>query len=343
MILTPIKILISTANKKAFLLIKDILGKHFELIFAPDASTTLKTVFNDKVSLILLDTVQNIDIGCESLFELLYGINETKHIPIIIMSQERGVFTFNNYGLNCEMYTHLKLMENVEKLLLRNTNYFDRNEDIQNFVSSLILALESKDKYSRNHSARVARYATQIAKDIDSSKDFLTAINLAGLFHDIGKIGIPDDVLLKPDHLSNEEFNIIKSHPEKSERICAPIKAFDKLLAIIRGHHERYDGRGYPDHLKGEDIPIEARIIAVADAFDALTSNRAYRHAYEIERVVEILKKNAGTQWDKDIIDCFLANFEEKKMIEVLRQTPFISFSKQENLIEGTIFDKRKI
>lgn len=334
------KILIATTNSNVFFNIQKQLKNKYQVIPSYEITDTLKRLFNDKISLLILDNNTNTKIGNKTLYSFLYEINELKKIPVIILDNSPLGLQFSNYGYQSS-YKIKDLDENIESAILESDNFLKDNEDIQSFISSLILALESKDEYSRNHSARVAKYAEQLAKDMNQSKEFVSLVHMAGLFHDIGKIGIPDTILLKPGSLTNSEFDIIKTHPEKSENICAPIKIFSKLLPIVRAHHERYDGTGYPDKLKGENIPIESRIIAVADAFDALTSNRAYRNAFSMEKVLSIMNDNAGTQWDEDIIKVFLDNFEESKIETLLRQTPTLNFSNKENLITGTIFSQK--
>lgn len=335
------KILVATSNLHAINAIKRQLNKKYQIINSISMNDTIKKIFNESVSLILLDTKQNGNIGKQDLYSLLYDINMTKKIPIIMMDVRKGNIKFNTHGFDIDSQTYgiQELDERMEDVLIHSSSYYTDNEDVQNFMSSLILALESKDEYSKNHSARVAKYATQLAKDMNSSKNFVHTVNMSGWFHDIGKISIPDSILLKPGRLTDDEFAIIQRHPVVSEKICAPIKVFDRFLPIIRGHHERVDGRGYPDGLRGAKIPLEARIIAVADTFDALTSNRSYRKALSMERVLQIMKDGAGTQWDADVVTCFLYYFNPERMANILRQSTSINFTRQENLIRGTIFD----
>ena len=340
MISSALRILVATPNIDLYNKITSLLSRYgFSLIiYSGDVNTTIKLALNEKISLIILDTRQNVPVGTQSLYELLYELNVTKKIPIITMAQRRETVLFKNYGIT-NSYTFDCLPEKVEEIFAHKNPYFDSNEEIEHFISSLVIALESKDAYSKNHSARVAKYASLIAEDMGKNKEFISDVNVAGLFHDLGKIGVPDSILLKPSQLTNEEFSIIKQHPAQSERICAPIKVFDKLLPIIRGHHERIDGNGYPDGLRGEEIPEKARIIAIADAFDALTSNRAYRKAFDLNKVLDILYSNSGKQWDKDIMKCFLDRFDEVRLARLLKQNSVNIFTKSENLIAGTIFD----
>lgn len=343
MISSALRVLVATPNVNLYNKIANLLGRfgYPHVIYSGEPNTTIKLVLNEKISLLILDTKQNVSIGNQSLYDLLYEINATKRIPIITMAQRREALFFKNYGIT-NSYTFEYLPEKVEEIFAHKNPYFDSNEEIEHFISSLVLALESKDVYSRNHSARVAKYASMIAEDMGKNKEFISNTNVAGLFHDLGKIGVPDSVLLKPGRLTDGEFKIIQQHPEQSEKICAPIKGFDRLLPIIRGHHERFDGNGYPDGLRGFCIPEEARIIAIADAFDALTSNRAYRKAFNMDKVLEILHDNSGTQWDGEIMKLFLDRFDENRLKRLLTQTPVDNFSKSENLIAGTIFDEYK-
>lgn len=340
MITSALRILVATPNIDLYNKITSLLNRHGYslIIYSGDVNTTIKLALNEKISLIILDTKQNVPVGTQSLYELLYDLNITKRIPIITMAQRKETVLFKNYGIT-NSYTFDCLLEKVEEIFAHKNPYFDSNEEIEHFISSLVIALESKDAYSRNHSARVAKYASLIAEDMGKNKEFISDVNVAGLFHDLGKIGVPDRVLLKPGRLNDDEFNIIKQHPAQSERICAPIKVFDRLLPIIRGHHERFDGTGYPDRIRGEEIPEAARIIAIADAFDALTSNRAYRKAFDLDKVLDILYSNSGKQWDKEIMKLFLDKFDQARLTRLLKQNSVDIFSKSENLIEGTIFD----
>lgn len=165
-------------------------------------------------------------------------------------------------------------------------------------VHSLADAIDAKDAYTKGHSGRVADYSREIAKRFGYSAERQEEIYMMGLLHDVGKIGVPDEVINKPGKLTDEEFAKIKTHPGRGARILENIKEMPKLATGARWHHERYDGRGYPDGLAGENIPEEARIIAVADAYDAMTSHRSYRDVIPQEVVKGELEKGAGTQFD---------------------------------------------
>lgn len=165
-------------------------------------------------------------------------------------------------------------------------------------VHTLADAIDAKDAYTKGHSGRVADYSREIAKRAGYSFERQEEIYMMGLLHDVGKIGVPDAVINKPGRLTDEEFEKIKTHPVRGDKILRNIEEMPKLAIGARWHHERFDGRGYPDGLSGEEIPEEARIIAVADAYDAMTSNRSYRGFIPQDVVKEELEKGSGTQFD---------------------------------------------
>ena len=165
-------------------------------------------------------------------------------------------------------------------------------------VETLAEAIDAKDTYTHGHSKRVAEYSQEIAKRSGMSDEACRSIYMMGLLHDVGKIGIPDAVINKPGKLTDEEYGLIKNHPPKGSKILSNIEEMPELATGAHWHHERYDGRGYPDGLKGENIPEEARIIAVADAYDAMTSFRSYRGVMPQEAVREQIEKGKGSQFD---------------------------------------------
>ncbi len=170
---------------------------------------------------------------------------------------------------------------------------------------SLTAAIDAKDAYTFGHSERVARASVELGRELGLQEDELSDIYLAGLLHDIGKIGVRDEVLTKRGPLTDEEFKHIQQHPVIGHRILADVHAISHLLPGVLYHHERYDGRGYPEGLKGDGIPLLARILAVADSFDAMNTSRPYRTAMPPDRVDQILHQGAGTQWDPLIIDAY--------------------------------------
>ena len=173
-------------------------------------------------------------------------------------------------------------------------------------IQTLRYTVEAKDTYTRGHSDRVSEYSILIGKKLGLSEDDIKRLRIGGLFHDIGKIGVPDNILQKNGKLSDDEYSEIKNHPTIGAHILSTASIFKDILPIVKYHHERYDGRGYPEQLKGENIPYLARITAVADTFDAMTSKRVYREAITLDKVIEEIRSCRGTQFDSTIADAFL-------------------------------------
>jgi HD-GYP domain-containing protein (c-di-GMP phosphodiesterase class II) len=174
---------------------------------------------------------------------------------------------------------------------------------------ALSLAIEARDPYTRGHSARVTEFALAIARRLDAGDEVVEAIAVGGPLHDIGKVGIPDEVLLKPGPLDADEFGLIREHPRSGAELINGIPAFHTAMSCVLHHHERWDGGGYPHQLSGDEIPLAARILAVADAFDAMISTRPYRHALGPRDAVREVERCAGSQFDPEVADAFAAAF----------------------------------
>ncbi len=194
--------------------------------------------------------------------------------------------------------------DNLEKKVFEQTMII--NDFYLRSIQSLVKALEAKDSYTRGHSERVTFYSLELAKGLGKSVD-MEKLRSAGILHDLGKIGIPETILNKPGRLENEEFVIVKKHPSMGVQILEPIESLKGVFPVIMHHHERFDGKGYPSGLQGAKIPIEARILAIADTYDAMTSNRAYRGALSPQQAVEEIDKFAGSQFDPDLASKFMA------------------------------------
>ena len=187
-----------------------------------------------------------------------------------------------------------------------NESYKDLEDLFMKFIVVMVNALDAKSPWTKGHSERVSIYAEQIAMEIIMDEEEIKDIKLAGLLHDIGKIATYDYLLDKPKGLTNEEYEIVKKHPVQGVNILKEIKQLNEILPLIRYHHERIDGKGYPDKLKGSRIPLGARILHVADSFDSMTSDRPYRPAPGIEYALSELQNNSGTQFDEKVVDAFM-------------------------------------
>jgi HD-GYP domain-containing protein (c-di-GMP phosphodiesterase class II) len=199
---------------------------------------------------------------------------------------------------------------------LHNILLFHEQEDLLiAFVRSLVSSLDAKDSYTRGHSERVALVARRLAQQLGVSPREQEDIHLAALLHDIGKIGVEDAILGKPGRLTEAEFRKLQLHPVIGHDILQGLKNLQHILPGVRNHHENYDGKGYPDRLKGEDIPLMARILAVADAFDAMGSDRPYRGGMPLEQIERILVEGSGSQWDARVIRAYFAAREDIRRI----------------------------
>lgn len=191
--------------------------------------------------------------------------------------------------------------------LINQRQYHEIEQMFEGMTQSLVSALDAKDAYTCGHSSRVSDLAVELALRLGFDDDGVNRIRMAGILHDIGKIGVEDSVLRKPGKLTAMEFEQIKQHPVLGYEILSGIRPFRKILPAVRHHHETWDGTGYPDGLVGEMIPRDAQILAVADAFDAMTSDRPYRKGMPLERVIEIFRQGRGTQWSSDVVDVLLS------------------------------------
>jgi putative nucleotidyltransferase with HDIG domain len=190
----------------------------------------------------------------------------------------------------------------LQKLVLKE----DHERNLVDTITAFVNAIESKDPYLKGHSARVALYATAIARAMGLDEDTVQVVSRGAMLHDLGKLSIMDTVLRKPERLTDDEFSLIKAHPVVGERILKPLRFLAREACAVRHHHEWFDGSGYPDGLRGEDIPLAARIVTVADVFDAVTSNRPYRTPLPVEAARDEIVRGRGTHFDPQVVDAFL-------------------------------------
>lgn len=230
-------------------------------------------------------------------------------VPLLTKGQVIGVM---HLGRNNEIFTEEELhffamLADQASVAIENAKmYRSVKEGHLQTIQALAKAIDAKDSYTRGHSDRVTEYAVAIAHELDISDRETEMIKQAGLLHDIGKIGLPEAILNKPYKLSLGEFDEIRKHPSIGSDIIAPISFYPMVKKYVRHHHEKFDGSGYPDRIKGEDIPLGARILAVADAYDAMTSDRSYRNRLSPETAIKELQRYSGTQFDPVIVEAFV-------------------------------------
>jgi putative nucleotidyltransferase with HDIG domain len=261
---------------------------------------------NRDLAVILVTGAPDIDAALEAMRLGAYDhLSKPLNLAALEMTVDRALETKRLIEENRE-YQH-----NLESMVKERTKQLSAaNEDLRRLftgsIKALAQALEAKDEYTQGHSARVAKESVNIARYLSLSDAEVQRVWLAGYLHDIGKIGIRETVLNKPGKLDEEEWNLIQQHPVVAGKILGPIPELSDIIDIIVHHHERYDGSGYPDGLDGSSIPLGARILSVADAYDALTSRRPYRDALASEEAHRILEAAAGTQFDPVIARAFL-------------------------------------
>lgn len=240
-------------------------------------------------------------------------------VPLIAKEEAIGVLTV--YSTRKQRYTQdqvnlLSALADQAAIAVSNAKL---HEEIHNSflrtVKALAAAVDAKDPYTKGHSEAVVKYALEIGRELGLSQEEIESLEIAALLHDIGKIGIKEEVLLKPGKLNEEEWRVIKEHPSISAKILGPVEFPEIIMLAVRLHHEQVDGKGYPDGLSEEEIPLHASIIKVADAFDAMTSDRPYRKALSVEVAIEELKKGAGTQFHPKIVETFIKILERKQII----------------------------
>lgn len=233
-------------------------------------------------------------------------VDGIRHISEGDLQYEVKIKSSNEIGELAKSFNQMakNLFESRKKLL----DYFYR------MVQSFVRILEAKDTYTRGHSERVAEYAEKIALGMRLSAERVKLVKETALLHDIGKIGIQENILNKPGKLTNEEWELIRKHPELGEEILKPVVLTDEMLAIVRSHHERYDSKGYPDKISGENINLLAAIVSVADTYDAMTSPRAYRPALSKTHAIDEVKKNSGTQFHPKVVEAFLEILDKEPL-----------------------------
>jgi HD-GYP domain-containing protein (c-di-GMP phosphodiesterase class II) len=237
-------------------------------------------------------------------------------LPVFLQEKLSAVIAFGHSEPMTQSEEDLNLarqMADQVAVALSNSNLIQELNRLNwGTLKALARTVDAKSSWTAGHSERVADIALKIGKSLGLQPKELINLQRAAFLHDIGKIGVPVAVLDKPGKLSHEEFSIIKAHPRMGGRILEPIKAYDEIIPMVVEHHERFDGKGYPDGLNGTSISLGARILAVADVFDALKSDRPYRHGMPFEQVIEIIKQEAGQQFDPDIVNAFLTVVEWK-------------------------------
>jgi putative two-component system response regulator len=317
-------------------------GCGYDCGVASNGTDGLNRALDEEWDLILSDIVMPGLTGIE-LVRLMKSMKSS--IPIVMISAERKSstvqsafregaydFIFKPFNLDELDITVLRALErgrlvreNEQYRLTLESRVAEQAERIRSLsigsIIALARALEAKDSYTNGHSQRVAEYSVLIAKQMGLDNNAQEQIRITGQLHDIGKIGLRESILNKPGRLTDEEFEMMRNHPMVGSEILRPVVMDECVICGVRHHHERFDGKGYPDKLVGEQIPLEARILAVADTFDAMTTNRAYRTSLGYEKAVAEIERCSGTQFDPGVAAAFIS-IEREQIDQVLLSLP---------------------
>lgn len=301
----------------------------YEVVTAANGKEALAKISRSDIGAVLLDIKMPVMSGVEALQQIATNkldlgvimITAVNDIRTAVDAMKLGAYDYITKPFDRDDVIH-SVARALEKrrLVLENKEYQQHLEEkveeqagkirasFLNAMTSLAYALEAKDRYTSGHSQRVADISVVVARELGLPQDSIERLKLAALVHDIGKIGVVESVLNKPSRLTSNEMQHIQGHPQIGERILSPVADDGDFLKLVRNHHERYDGTGYPDKIAGEQIPLGARILAVADAYDAMTSERPYRGAMTDSAACSELENGKKTQFDPSVVDAFIIN-----------------------------------
>ncbi len=286
-------------------------GEGYLVSTARDGEEALAKVAADSPDLILLDVMMPKVDGFE-VCRRLKSDERTILVPVVMVTaltatdqRIKGIEAGADDFLS-KPYNRLELFTRVRSLL-KLKRHTDELENAETVLFSLALSVEAKDPYTNGHCDRLARYSVALGKSLGLHAEQLKTLQRGGVLHDLGKVGVPESILLKPGPLNDMERAVVREHPAIGERICKPLKSLRMVLPIIRHHHERWDGSGYPDGLAGEAIPLTARIMQVADIYDAFTTERPYKRALTQEESIALMREEtAKGWWDPRLVEAFI-------------------------------------
>jgi putative two-component system response regulator len=296
----------------------------FDVFSALDALSALSILESNKIDIAILDVMMPGMNGYE-LCRRIKALKERQFFPVILLTaltDKQSRIT----GLECgadgfisKPFDTTELIVKVRSLIKLKTLH-DELEHSENVILTLAVAMEARDPYTRGHSTRVGELSTSFASFLGFGKREQEQMKKAGILHDIGKIGVSSAVLCKAGKLNDEELEAIKRHTILGEDICRPLVSIKGILPVIRNHHERWDGAGFPDGLRGERIPLNARVLSIVDSYDAMVSKRPYRDGRTLNTVIEVLRREQYSgQWDPDLVGHFMEmirQMDPKGMVE---------------------------
>ncbi|MGA3023764.1 MAG: HD domain-containing phosphohydrolase [Bryobacteraceae bacterium] len=283
----------------------------YHIVECHKAVEALKILLSDKVDLVILDLMLP-EMGGPEFCRRLKADRRTRFIPVLMMTSVQG-FENEVVGITSgadEFLTkplHPAVLRARIRSMLRNKALIDSLEEAESILFALAQAVEQRDQYTGLHCQRLATYSVALGEALGLSRTEMRALYRGGYMHDIGKIGVPDAILFKRGALTDDEWVVMRSHTTKGEEICRPMKSLAPVLPIIRSHHERWDGSGYPDGRSGEDVPLLARVLQIADIYDALTTSRSYKAALTHEEAAMVMMQEVEKGWrDPELVSLFL-------------------------------------
>jgi putative two-component system response regulator len=322
-----VTVLVADDNEPNRELLSNVLSAEgYRVICAEDGEEAMRLIRSRSVDVVLLDVLMPGHSGfavCRSI----KSDPKTCLIPIVLVTALKEDDDRIN-GAMCGADDFLSKPVNRHELLARVNSlgrlkqFTDEMDNAESVLSSLALSIEAKDPYTEGHCDRLSKYSVALAEKMGLPREFHKALRRGGLIHDIGKLAVPESILLKPGPLSPKERKIMEQHTIIGEQICAPLKSFRHVLPIIRHHHEKWNGTGYPDGLKGEEIPLTARILQITDIYDALTTDRPYRKAFPSEKAFAIMREEvARGWWDGSILNEFESLVHSSGALEPARSS----------------------
>jgi putative two-component system response regulator len=273
----------------------------FNVLTAADGASALEHLNLVSIDLVLLDVMMPELTGFEVCTKIKAN-PDTYLIPVVLvtaLSDKQDRIEGIRAGADDFLTRPVDRTELLTRVrsLIRLKHRTDELERAESVLFSLALSIEGKDPYTRGHCERLVSYSVNLGEQLGLPQEQIVALRRAGIVHDVGKVAVPDAILLKPGKLTPEEWKLMQEHPVVGERICAPLKSFRAVLPIIRHHHEKLDGSGYPDGLRGDAIPLTARVLQVVDVYDALTTERPYKSAFSMSDALQIMKQEVAKGW----------------------------------------------
>jgi len=288
----------------------------YEILEAGDGEEALAVIGRESPDMVLLD-IQMPKMDGYTVCRTIKHDPNTRLVPVVIVTsldQIPDKVKAVELGADDYLAKPVNITELTTRVgsLAKLKQYTDELEHSSRVFEGIALVVERRDAYTHDHGKRIGEYASRVGKSLGINDTDIGTLRLAGIFHDLGKIAVPDGILHKPGKLTVEEFATMKSHPVVGSDLVRPMKTMDKVLPLVRHHHEKLDGSGYPDGWRGAEIPVLVRIISVVDVYDALNTKRPYKEAIPRERCLSIMREEVGRGWwDRDIVETFAKIIQE--------------------------------